>query len=155
MEKVVANDMLESFKRFLEERHLRMTEERRKIFEQICTFPKHFDVNMLSDKMTEINYHVRVTTLYNLLELLVKGGLIVRHQWTTQMVDYELIQLAQTHYHMVCLRCGAVREIRNEAVKLAVANMKVTRFTPLFANLYIYGICTKCKNKMKKENMIR
>ena len=62
--------------------------------------------------------------------MLVDAGLVVRHQITVQSVQYELRIYADTHLHLVCTRCGAIRELRNSTLKADMRNLKVSRFTP-------------------------
>lgn len=90
-------------------------------------------------------------TLYNTLDVLVDAGLVVRHQITVQSVQYELRIYADTHLHLVCTRCGAIRELRNSALKADMRNLKVSRFTPEYYCLYIYGLCSKCKFKLQRS----
>ncbi|WP_348537105.1 Fur family transcriptional regulator [Parabacteroides sp. PF5-9] len=140
-------EMREQFTEYLIGKQLRKTEERYTIFERICHFPGHFDITLLYQDLEEQNYHVSKATLYNTIEVLIDAGLIVRHQLTSQSVQYELRRLAETHQHLICTKCGAIREIRNQIFKTFVKNMRVTRFTPEFHCLYIYGVCSKCKYK--------
>ena len=117
----------------------------------ICAFPGHFDVCMLSDRLEQDNFHVSKATLYNTLDVLVDAGLVVRHQITVQSVQYELRIYADTHLHLVCTRCGAIRELRNSTLKADMRNLKVSRFTPEYYCLYIYGLCSKCKFKQQRS----
>ena len=80
-------------------------------------FPGIFDMCMLSDRLEQDNFHVSKATLYNTLDVLVDAGLVVRHQITVQSVQYELRIYADTHLHLVCTRCGAIRELRNSTLK--------------------------------------
>ena len=89
--------------------------------------------------------------LYNTLDVLVDAGLVVRHQITVQSVQYELRIYADTHLHLVCTRCGTMRELRNSALKADMRNLKVSRFTPEYYCLYIYGLCSKCKFKQQRS----
>ncbi len=136
---------------YLAEKKLRRTEERYMIFQNICSFPGHFDVCMLHQQLEDNNYHVSKATLYNTLEILVDAGLIVRHQINTKIVQYELRKLADTHLHLICTKCGAVRELRDSTLKTDVDNLKIARFTPEYCSLYIYGLCSKCKYRMQRS----
>ena len=107
MEAKVYTEIRALFTEYLTEKKLRKTEERYAIFKEICAFPGHFDVCMLSDRLEQDNFHVSKATLYNTLDVLVDAGLVVRHQITVQSVQYELRIYADTHLHLVCTRCGA------------------------------------------------
>lgn len=130
MEAKVYTEIRALFTEYLTEKKLRKTEERYAIFKEICAFPGHFDVCMLSDRLEQDNFHVSKATLYNTLDVLVDAGLVVRHQITVQSVQYELRIYADTHLHLVCTRCGTMRELRNSALKADMRNLKVSRFTP-------------------------
>lgn len=142
--------MRRQFTGYLEGKKLRKTPERYTIFEHICAFSGHFDMDMLHTSLEDDNFHVSKATLYNTIDVLMDAGILVRHQILTQTVQYELRFFAETHQHLICSKCGDVREIRNQLLKANMKNIKVTRFTPEFFCLYIYGICSKCKYKMQR-----
>ena len=150
MEADIYTEISSLFTEYLAEKKLRKTEERYMILKEICTFLGHFDVCMLSAKLEEDNFHVSKATLYNTLDVLVDSGLVVRHQMSVQSLQYELRIYADTHLHLVCKKCGAVREIRNNMLRASISNIKVSRFTPEFYSLYIYGLCSKCKYKEQR-----
>lgn len=150
MESKVYTEMQTLFAAYLTEKKLRRTEERYTIFEYICTFPGHFDIGMLYEKLENNHFHVSKATLYNTLEVLVDARLVVRHQVTSKSVQYELRIWADRHLHLICTRCGAIREVEMDALKTELDNMKLTRFTPEFYCLYIYGLCSKCKYKRQR-----
>ncbi len=151
MEAKVYTEMRELFTEYLTERKLRKTEERYTIFKEICDFPGHFDVPALSEKLERNNFHVSKATLYNTLDVLVDAGLVVRHQWNAQPVQYELRIYAETHAHLICRKCGMIRELRNGAFTASARGMKISRFTPEYYCLYIYGICSKCRFKERES----
>ena len=117
-------EMKQSFTEYLTEKKLRKTEERYAIFECICRFAGHFDMYSLQEKLEEANFHVSKATLYNTLDVLEDGGLIVRHQLNAQSVQYELRALAETHLHLVCMKCGAIREMKDSVLKKEVNNLR-------------------------------
>lgn len=137
---------------YLTTQKLRRTDERYTIFEHVCLFTSHFDIGMLHEKLNQSNFHVSKATLYNTLEILLTAELIVKHQFTAKSIQYELKSIAETHSHLICTTCGVVRELRDASLKKDIKKMKVTRFTPIFHTLYIYGMCNRCKNKIQKNN---
>ena len=132
--------MQDLFTRYLAEKKLRKTEERYAILECICSFPGHFDMCLLHQKLEEMNFHVSRATVYNTVDVLVDNGLIVRHQLTAQAVQYELRMLAETHLHLICMKCGAIREQKDATLKKDVGALKISRFTPEYHALYIYAL---------------
>lgn len=143
--------MQDMFSMYLAEKKLRKTEERCVILECICSFPGHFDMCMLHQKLEEMNFHVSRATLYNTLEVLVDSALIVRHQLMSQSVQYELRILAETHSHLICTKCGAIRELKDATLKKDVDGLKISRFSPEYHALYIYGVCSKCKYRLQRK----
>lgn len=144
-------EMQDLFTRYLAEKKLRKTEERYAILECICSFPGHFDMCLLHQKLEEMNFHVSRATVYNTVDGLVDSGLIVRHQLTAQAVQYELRMLAETHLHLICMKCGAIRELKDATLKKDVGALKISRFTPEYHALYIYGLCSKCKYRLQRK----
>lgn len=149
MEAETYGEIKDLFTEYLTEKKLRRTEERYTIFEHICAFPGHFDMGMLCRELENNNYHVCRATVYNTVEVLVEAGLVVRHPLPAQSVQYELRVLADTHLHLLCTRCGTVREISQAPFQEMLSRLKTARFTPEFYCLYVYGLCSKCKYRMQ------
>ena len=137
-------ELQECFSSYLSKKGLRRTEERFAILKCICDLKGHFDVYVLHRKMEEVNYHVSRATVYNTIEVLVECGLVVRHQFPVSSQQYELRAYAETHSHLICMQCGAVRELKNEALQKSIVSMQIPRFTSVYHALYIYGLCQKC-----------
>ena len=128
------------FTEYLTEKKLRKTEERYAIFKEICAFPGHFDMCMLSDRLEQDNFHVSKATLYNTLDVLVDAGLVVRHQITVQSVQYELRIYADTHLHLVCTRCGAHPGVAKQCVESGYEKLESLSFYAgvlLFVHLWL------------------
>lgn len=145
-------ELRDLFTKYLVEKKLRKTEERYAILECICGFSGHFDMYLLHERLEEMNFHVSRATIYNTLEVLVDCGLIVRHQLITQSIQYELRILAETHSHLICTKCGVIRELENLTLKEEIESLKISRFTPEYHALYIYGLCSKCKYRFQQKN---
>ncbi len=135
---------------FLAEKKLRKTEERYMIFKNICEFPGHFDMCQLHQRLEDVNFHVSRATLYNTIDVLLACGLIVRHQWMMQSVQYELRCQAESHAHLICTHCGQIRELKNSVHKTGSVPVKVSRFTPAYEIVYVYGLCSKCSYRLKR-----
>jgi len=149
-----ANKIKEAFTHYLIKKSFRKTTERYMILEHICQIQGHFDVEMLRQRLEEHNFHVSRASIYNTIELLMDAGLVVRYQFSSQLVQYELKALSSTHHHVICNYCGAIREIKNDRISKEIANQRITKFTYEYHTLFIYGMCSKCKfrlNHQKRE----
>lgn len=132
----------------------RQTKERYAILEHVYAIDGHFDVEGLYISMLEEKkFHVSRATIYNTIELLVEAHLVVRHQFGTIAVQYERSTAAETHYHLVCSHCGNIREYKDDNLMQIVKNKKITKFTPEYYSLYIYGLCSKCKYALKRKGL--
>jgi Fur family ferric uptake transcriptional regulator len=127
---------------------LRQTKERFKILDHICQLQSHFDVEMLRQHLEENSFHVSRSSVYNTIELLMNAGLVVRHQFSAQLAQYELKSAAITHHHVICTLCGAVKEIKNDKISREITIQRVPKFTHQYHSVYIYGLCSKCKFKL-------
>ena len=142
----------------LPRKKLRKTEERYAILECICSFPGHFDMCLLHQKLEEMNFHVSRATVYNTVDVLVDSGLIVRHQLTAQAVQYELRMLAETHLHLICMKCGAIRELKDANTKercrsvedIAFLLRNIMRFTFM---AYVANVSTGFSGRSKNINI--
>ncbi|MDR2118406.1 MAG: transcriptional repressor [Tannerellaceae bacterium] len=146
-----SKEIRDIFSAYLAEHKLRKTEERDTILHEICTFSGHFDIGTLHQKLEESNYHVSQATLYNTLEVLIDAKLVIRHQFSPQLIQYELRKKAETHMHFICSQCNCVREIKHPPLLLNSINALKNRFTPEYFSLYVYGMCGRCKNKALRK----
>jgi Fur family ferric uptake transcriptional regulator len=143
------NEIRKSFSDYLTKKNLKQTGERCTILNEIFTFPVHFDVDGLHQRLNQNNFHVSKSTVYNTLELLIDAEIIIRHQIKGK-ADYELRKKAETHLHFICNTCGGINEMKNTHIKNNIKALK-TRFTTEYFSLYVYGLCYKCKKKQKKQ----
>jgi len=145
MDDKLYQDIEANFTVYLTDKKLRKTPERYTILEQICTFPGHFDIYALHQRLDKENFHVSKSTVYNTVEVLVDAGVLVRHQINSQSIQYELRIYAENHLHLICTRCGKLREIKNTMFNLPIDRLKTRRFYPEHHSLYVYGLCSRCK----------
>lgn len=155
MESTLSTEIRRLFTDYLVHNGHRQTRERYAILEQAYAMEGHFDVETLYNKMLEEKcFHISRATLYNTIELLVSARLLVRHQFGTLAAQYEVRTLADKHYHLVCTHCGSVREIKDDAIRDIILGKRITKFTPEYYSLYIFGLCSKCKYALKRKNQI-
>ena len=141
----------DAFAQYRTAKTLRESTVRETILEHICQIKGHFDVEMLLQRLEEANFHVSRASIYNTIELLLDADLIIRHQFTSKTVQYELKSVSATHHHAVCTNCHTVKEFKNDKCSKELANFKVIKFTPEYYALYIYGICSKCKFRLNLQ----
>ncbi len=141
-------NMKKRFTEYLAEKKLRKTTERFMILKHICRIQGHFDVEMLHKQMDDDHFHVSKASIYNTIETLMDAHIVVRHQFSSQCVQYELQNVAATHHHAICSYCGAIIEIKENRLAREMAYYRIPKFTREYHSLYIYGMCSKCKFRM-------
>jgi Fur family ferric uptake transcriptional regulator len=138
----------EIFDEYLVKHHHRRTPERYAILERIFSFEEHFNADILYNQM-QGNYRVSLATVYNTLELLVECRLIIKHQLGGKFAQYEKTFGNNTHHHLICTNCGKVKEFSDKQIRVAIQSKQFVHFQTSHYSLYLYGICSKCKEELK------
>lgn len=138
-----------TFTQFLTQHKLRKTPERLAVLKQIFNIAGHFSIEELHEKLEQNDYHVSRATIYNTIELLTACGLVHRHTFASPTPQYERNTGLSRHYHLVCMSCGKVREIKDLEIQHIITNRRFGKFQPAFIDLNIYGLCQSCSKKNK------
>jgi len=136
------------FTEYLKKHHHRKTPERYAILEWIYSSEGHFNADILYNQMQE-NYRVSLATVYNTLELLLECRLIIKHQLGGQFAQYEKVCGGNTHHHLICTNCGKVKEFSDKQIRVAIQSKQFAHFQTSHYSLYLYGLCSKCKEELK------
>lgn len=103
----------EVFTNYLQQKKHRKTPERFAILKQIFDNEGHFDAESLYNHMQK-DYRVSLATVYNTMELLLDCGLIVKHPFAGQTSQFEKTFGNSIHHHLVCTKCGSVKEFSDK-----------------------------------------
>lgn len=144
----------EFFSQFLEKKNMRKTSERFAILEYVNNYKGHFDADMLYADMKD-NYRVSLATIYNTIELLMSCGLVVKHPFSGTASKYEKTFDKQSHQHLICSKCGNVKELSDKKLKIILKHKTFPGFEPSHYAFYIYGVCAKCAKKRNKQNSLQ
>ena len=136
---------------YLEAKKLRKTTERYEILDTIYATSEHFDVDLLYKMMAKGEYRVSRATVYNTIDLLVDAGLVRKHQFSNHPAQYEKSYNMANHHHLICTRCGKIREVKDPKLLEVLSQKKFARFTTAYYALYVYGICSSCMQAEQKE----
>ena len=129
---------------YLESRKMRKTSERFAILDKIYTSSAHIDVVTLRQAMLADGFQVSRATVYNTLDLLIEAGLVRRITLGDGVARYERVIQANNHHHLICTRCGKVKEMKAVEVVGELLSRKPRSFEPMYYSLYIYGLCSRC-----------
>ena len=136
---------------YLEAGQRRKTPERYAILDKIYSTSEHFDVELLYEMMMESGYRVSRATVYNTVDLLVEAGLIRKHQFGNHPAQYEKAYNMANHHHLICTRCGKIKEVKDSRLSEALSQKKFARFTTAYYALYVYGLCASCARAERKK----
>ncbi len=140
---------LELLNAYIKEHKLRHTYERERVLEYIHTIDGHFTTQSVFEAINAES-PITLMTIYNVLELFVKAGIVVRHPFSGNEVQYETTARANTHHHRICISCGAIKEFSDQKFTRAIKNRTFSTFEKRFHSIYLYGICKKCQPKTRK-----
>jgi Fur family ferric uptake transcriptional regulator len=124
----------------LREAGKRITAERRLLFDIIARNP-HLDASAIYRLATDVNPKIGLATVYRTLSLLAELDLVDVSTLGEAHGHYEI--RSDDHVHMVCLRCGAVREASPLGDPRSL--VEAEDFEVLQARLELIGYCPACR----------
>ena len=136
------------FALYLRERGLKFTSQRRAILGQVFRDHRHFEAEELLDRMRAKGMKASKATLYRTLALLVEARLLRQEVFGERHSHYEHIYGHQHHDHLLCLRCGALEEFRNDDIeRLQALICRQHHFTLTGHRMEIHGYCKNCREE--------
>jgi Fur family transcriptional regulator, ferric uptake regulator len=141
------HELLERFRRWLRDRHMPITRQRDLVAQAIFAAGGHLSVEELERRVRDRGHAVGTATVYRALEVLVKSGLVRAHDFGEGFKRYEPLLSPAQHGHLICTRCGRVREFSTE---------RFERTLPMVADemgflhqrhrVEIHGLCRTCRD---------
>ncbi len=133
---------------FLRSRKMRQTPERFALLERVMAQTSHFSVEDFHRQFeSEGSFHVSKATVYNTIQVFLEAGIVRRHTFDGP-AQYERIEPGgHNHHHLVCTRCGQIKEVEDEEIVNVIARHKHPGFDAAYFSLYVYGLCPKCRRK--------
>ena len=122
-------------------------------WEKVFSSDAHFYVDALHEALEMEGYHVSLSTVYSAIQLFMEAGLVRRHQFGNQPAQYERVLqgVTESHHHLVCNVCGRVRPVKDPELMAHVNALKYPTFKTEFFTLYVYGLCSRCQKRLKRE----
>ena len=134
---------------YLETNNHRKTPERYAILEAVYSMKGHFSLDALKEKLEKKHFPVSRATLYNTIKLFINLRLVICHR-LADGTKYEAINDKENHIHQICTICGQVIELEAPKIVHAIEDIKFRRFAREVFSLYIYGVCSNCKQKTSR-----
>ena len=147
--------IIQRFEEYLRQQNLRMTPQRRQVFDKAFAVHEHFSAETMYEWLkAESGAAVSRATVYRTLDVLQKGGFIEAVE-TGNGVVYEHVLGHEHHDHMVCSVCGGIEEFRDEeieALQRKAADAKGFLMTGHM--LRLSGVCASCVQRLKREGRL-
>ena len=122
----------------------RITTQKQQILE-VFKEGYHYTADELLQKIRKSDPSFSRATLYRNLTSFVEDGKIIIHSFLSGADRYEVA--GKKHYHIVCENCG---KIENVNINPIGTPSSILGFDVTSHSLTFYGICPKCKEKLKK-----
>lgn len=130
---------------------LKVTTPRLKILELLENAkPHHISAESIHQQLKDQGNDVGLATVYRVLIQFETAGFIRRHNFEGGFSVFEIEQ-GHHHDHMVCERCGTVKEFFDEAIEKQQTEIaEQSGFTITEHHHTIYGICKNCNTGQPK-----
>ena len=140
------------FERFLRSHTLKLTAQRRRLFERAFSTHEHFSAERLYDWLREEpGPKVSRATVYRTLALLVEGGFLSALDAGQGQLVYEHVLGHAHHDHMLCIGCGKIEEFHDERIEeLQIEACRKKGFVLVSHDLRLRGYCKSCARKREK-----
>ncbi len=139
-------DYEDIFCKYLKEKGLKFTPERRTILKEIFSIHEHFDADELLVRFRNRGENISRASIFRTLKLSVKSQLTRKIIIGENRSYYEHIFGHEHHEHLICLGCGKIIEFSNPKIeKLQDIVCQEYGFEPADHTLKISGYCKECQ----------
>ena len=110
--------IVKRFEEHLRSNDLRLTPQRRRIFECVFATHEHFSAETLYGWLAgEEGAKVSRATVYRTLDMLAKGGFVESMDSGQAELVYEHVLGHKHHDHMICESCGKIEEFHDDRIE--------------------------------------
>ncbi len=141
---------MEKIRELLENTPLKATPQRLAILKEIHQ-AGHIDLESIYKNISKTFPSMSLATVYKNLHLLKEYGVIKELSLKDRKNKYE-IAAQPKHHHLICKVCGEVVDVflNTESLDSQIKNLE--GFSVEHCEVYCYGICEKCKQKMENNS---
>lgn len=124
--------------------------QREAILSVLRSTEEHPTAEWIHQQIQAVIPNISLGTVYRNLQQLVEAGLIQAHQFGTGKMRYDANQ--NDHAHFICEQCGRVEDHAPVGMSKHVGMLR--DLVPRQINhveIYLYGICERCKQNKELE----
>lgn len=143
----MASSVGESPERLLRSAGLRVTDHRILVLNLMNSQPGHLAVDELYRLAHQDDPSLSLSTIYRTVRTLCDHGLIEELHLQEEHHHYE-VKTRGTHYHLICLGCGAVVEFDSRRVAQLRREIGTAHdFQVTNASIDLTGYCARCRQE--------
>ncbi len=125
----------------------RKTIQMQKILDYLSSVKTHPKAETVYKAVKKDIPSITLATVYRNLNKLAEDGMISKLEVNG---EFRFDADCSLHEHCICKNCGEIFEYLDKKLpKKILKNFKSKKFSPTSVNVIFYGVCTKCKKKMK------
>ncbi|WP_457562010.1 Fur family transcriptional regulator [Caminibacter pacificus] len=130
---------MKSYKSLLEESNLKTTPQRLAILKELDK-KGHASIEEIYEDIKEMFPSISLATIYKNINALKEEN-VISEVCLHQKPKFEITK--EPHAHFICKKCGAIEDVPFEEI---INNEIEKKYPNTQKELYIYGICKKCKD---------
>lgn len=148
--------IVKRFEEFLANRELKLTAQRRRVFERVFATHEHFTADTLYEWLRDgDDSPVSRATVYRTLDLLEQGGFVESLDTGRGGLVYEHVLGHRHHDHMICLECGGIEEFHEERIEEIQQQAATARGFVLTGHIHrLNGFCRRCAAKLGQQGLL-
>ena len=141
---------MENFEKLCREQGIPLTVQRRVILESLIGREDHPTADQVFEAVSDRLPGLSRTTVYRVLETLVKVGVIhhAHHSGAASRYDPN----TERHHHLTCVKCHKVVDLSEEALNaIRLPQTPIQGFEIMDYSVHLKGTCADCRKKAKAE----
>jgi Fur family transcriptional regulator, peroxide stress response regulator len=139
-------EQLRRFEALCRDQGLPVTVQRRTVLETVLGRDDHPTADQIYEEVVARVAGVSRTTVYRVLDLLVRFGMITKACHPGAMARFD--GNTDRHHHLICLRCDRVIDLIDERLDaLELPDTSHLNFEITDLRVQLYGVCADCRNE--------
>lgn len=140
-----------TFKKRLNQKNCRLTQQRLAVLAVIANEENRHSSAIEIYETVKAKYPgIGLATVYKTLRLLEQEGVVGKIELLNKTAHYEISDNRPIHCHLVCAKCGKIREVADSKVQSAMKILQSeSHFVFQKGSILFYGICENCARSRK------
>ncbi len=124
---------------------LKKTKGREAVLQVLQDEKTPVDASHIQNHLTEQEISVNPATIYRILDMFYRQGIVHRFEFREGKFRYELSS-KEDHHHLICEKCGTIEDISDCNIpQLEKEIMKKKNFLVKHHALEFFGVCQQCQ----------